>query len=118
MAIRDQIQDEPNELFHEQNRLERIKKYIDDNLKGNLGAAIVAKKFELSVSSLLHIFKKHEQQTYQHYLENVRMKKAMELIKAGKWIQEIMDATGYKYRSTFHKAFKRKFKHPPGYFGK
>jgi len=117
MAIRDQIQDEPNELFHEQNRVERIKKYIAANLSTDLSAATVSQKFELSVSSLQHIFKKHQQQTYQRYLEDTRMKKAFELItKDGKRIQEAMYETGYKYKSTFNSAFKKKFKHPPSYF--
>jgi AraC-like DNA-binding protein len=118
MGFSDDIQDESNEFFHEQTRLERIKKYIAVNLSDDLSAAVVSKKFELSVSSLLHIFKKHEQQTYGHYLENVRMKKAIKLIKEGKWVQEIMDATGYKNRITFYNAFKRTFNHSPRHFQK
>ena len=118
MDTGNQIQDKSEEMFPEQTRLERIKKYIDLNLSFDLSAALVSKKFELSVSSLLHIFKKYEQQTYQHYLENGRMKKAMELIKQGKWIQEIMDATGYKSRSAFYRAFKRIYKNSPRYFQK
>ena len=119
MAIRNEIQKDANAIFHEQSRVERIKNYIADNLQTDLSAVVVSKKFELSISSLLHIFKKHEQQTYQHYLEDTRMRKAFDLItKEGKRAQQAMYATGYKYRSTFNKAFNKKFKHPPGYFKK
>jgi|GEM_PF-4257910 len=35
MAIRNKIQDDANELFHEYNRVELIKKYIHDNIKSD-----------------------------------------------------------------------------------
>jgi two-component system response regulator YesN len=104
------------EPFHEFRRVKRIKSYITGNLPADLSAAVVSKKFELSISSLQHIFKKYEHQSYYRYVEKVRMRKAMQMIKAGKWIQEIMDATGYKNRITFFNAFKRMFKHSPRYF--
>ncbi len=119
MNNRDQIQNEEHEKLHEKNRLGRIRQYIADNLTTNLHAAAISKKFELSVSSLQHIFKKHQKQTYQHYLEDIRMEKAFILItKERKRIKEVMYATGYKNRATFNNAFKKKFKHPPSYFQK
>lgn len=116
MGIRNQIQDNINKTLHELRRVERVEQYIADNLQTDLSAATVAAKFELSVSSLQHLFKRHQQQTYQHYLQDIRIAKAFELVKEGKRIKEIMYATGYKYRTTFNKAFKKKLKHPPGYF--
>jgi len=119
MAIRNQIQDDANELFHEYNRVEIIKKYINDNIKSNLHATMISKRFELSVSSLQHLFKKYEGQSYRHYLEDTRMTKAFELItKEGKRINEAMYATGYHNRATFNGAFKKRFKHHPGRFRK
>ncbi len=118
MALYGNIPDEPNEPEYEQSRLERIKEYIAANVSSDLSASTVSRTFELSVSTLLHIFKQHEQQTYQHYLEQTRMKKAMELIKGGKWVKEVMHATGYKNRGTFYNAFKRKYQLPPRHFQK
>jgi len=119
MAMRNQIQDEANGLFHEYNRVEIIKKYINDNIKSNLHATIISRKFELSISSLQHLFKKYEGQSYRHYLEDTRMTKAFELITIeGKRINEAMYATGYHNRATFNAAFKKRFKHHPGHFKK
>lgn len=119
MSIPNEIKNEVNEILREQSRVEKISQYIADHLATDLSAAAVATKFGLSISSLQHIFKRHHQQTYQRYLEETRMMKAFELItKEGNRVQEAMYATGYKYKSTFNKAFKRKFKHPPGYFQK
>jgi len=119
MAIRNQIQNDGNELFPEYNRVELIKKYINDNIKSDLHANIISKRFELSVSSLQHLFKKYEGQSYHHYLEDIRMTKAFELItKEGKRINEAMYATGYHNRVTFNIAFKRKFSYPPSRFRK
>jgi AraC-like DNA-binding protein len=46
------------------------------------------------------------------------MDKALQLLKEGKWIKEVIPATGYKNRSTFNNAFIKAFKHPPSYFKK
>ena len=119
MANRNQIQDDANELFHEYNRVELIKKYIHNNIKSDLRASILSRKFELSVSTLQHLFKKHQQQSYHRYVEEARMNKAFDMItKDGYRVQQTMYATGYKYRSAFNKAFKREFKHPPSFFQK
>ena len=110
------IHEESEELYRQQRRLERIKKYIDDNLSSDLSAAVVSEKFSISISTLHHSFKKHLLQSYQRYVEKVRMNKAMAMIQSGKRIREIMAATGYKNRSTFYNAFKRIFKHTPATF--
>ena len=116
MAIIYHIQDEANKIPREKNRVESIKKYIDDNLSSDLSAAVVSEKFSVSISTLQHSFKKHLLQSYQRYVEKVRMNKAMAMIQSGKRIRE-MAATGYKNRSTFYNAFKRTFKkHTPATF--
>ena len=116
MANDNQIQNEANEILYRQSRLERIQKYIDENLSADLGAAVVSQKFRVSISTLHHSFKKYLLQSYHRYVERVRMHKALEMIQSGKRIREIMSATGYKSRTTFYKAFKRTFEHAPGIF--
>ena len=119
MDIRHHQQDESNELYQEYSRVEEVKKYISENIDSDLSASIVSKRFELSISSLQHLFKKYEGQTYHQYLEDTRMKTAFFLItKEGKRISEAMYATGYHNRPTFNEAFKKKFKHRPGHFRK
>ena len=106
------------EHAHEKGRVEKIKEYLGGNLEKDLSMAVVATKFQLSVSSLQHIFKKYQQQSYRHYVESLRMAKALQLLREGKWVKEVFDATGYKNRATFNNAFKKTFKHSPSYFRK
>ena len=108
---------DPTGILREQSRLGRIQKYIGENLSTDLSAAVVSEKFELSVSSLLHILKKHEQQSYRRYVEEARMNRAFDLIiRESKRVKEAMNATGYKNRITFYNAFKRTFKYSPRHF--
>lgn len=118
--------DAPNEIRHENNeltrgkqRVENIKVYLSKNLASDLHVHSVAEKFKLSISSFHHLFKKYQGQPYRKYLEEIRINKAFNLLKTeGIRIKEVMYATGYKNRSTFNNAFKKRFKHPPGYFKK
>jgi two-component system, response regulator YesN len=117
MAGKSQIQNQWDESSGSKNRLEKIRQYLSENLENDLSLAIVADKFELSVSSLKNMFKTYEGKSYHQYVTDIRMEKAFELItKEGQRIQQVMYATGYHYKSTFNKAFIKKFKHRPGYF--
>ena len=117
MALKHHIYHESND--QEYSRVEQVKRYVSKNIASDLSASTVAEKFELSISSLQHLFKKYQGQSYHQYLEDSRMKKAFDLItKEGKRISEAMYATGYHNRSTFNNAFKKKFKHRPGHFRK
>ena len=104
---------------HERSRIARIKKYLLDNLSRDLRARTVANRFEMSVSSLQHIFQKYQGQSYHKYVEDMRMVRAFDLItKEGMRIQQAMFASGYKYKSTFNKSFKRRYGHSPSYYKK
>jgi AraC-like DNA-binding protein len=104
---------------HERSRIARIKKYVLDNLNRDLNASVVANQFEMSVSSLQHLFQKYQGQSYHKYVEDMRMVRAFDLItKEGMRIQQAMFATGYKYKSTFNKSFKRRFGHSPRHYKK
>lgn len=83
----------------------------------DLSARAVAKRFELSVSSLQHFFRRFANQSFHKYVEEVRMGKAFELISEGnKRIKEVMYATGYHNRHSFNRAFKDKYGYPPSTF--
>jgi len=119
MALDDNIFNESNESLGEYNRVEEVKKFITENIAADLRTAVVAKKFELSVSSLQRLFKKYQGQAYHQYVEETRMEAALFLItKVGKRISDAMYATGYNNRSTFNDAFKKKYKHHPHHFRK
>jgi len=104
---------------YERSRIVGIKKYIVDNLNRDLSAFVVASQFEMSVSSLQHLFQKYQGQSYHKYVEDTRMVRAFDLItKERMRIQQAMFATGYKYKSTFNKSFKRRFGHSPRHYKK
>ena len=119
MSYQNEIPNDTNKLSREAERVERIKRYLLENLPSDLHAVSVAEKFKLSISSFHHLFKKYHGQPYRKYLEEIRINKASELLHTeGIRIKEVMYTTGYKNRATFNNAFKKKFKHPPGYFKK
>jgi len=116
MAFNDHIHDQANEVFNAQGAIEMIKEYILTNLEKDLSIGTVSEKFTMSASTMKHLFKKYTGSSYHQYVEGTRMEKAFELITKGQRTQQTMYATGYHYMSSFNKAFKRRFKHPPGYF--
>ncbi len=105
-----------DEFPHWKTRVEKVKEYVSQNLAGDLRIATVCRKFNLNKFTLQHIFKEQQKETYHEYVEGMRMEKAFEMITKGERTQQTMYATGYHYRSSFNKAFKRRFKHPPAYF--
>ena len=116
MDFENQIKDGSSEVFHTLSAIERIKEYILVNLSKDLSIGTVSGKFAMSASTLKRLFKKHTGSSYHQYIEGTRMEKAFELITKGQRTQQTMYATGYHYRSSFNKAFKKRFKHPPAHF--
>jgi two-component system response regulator YesN len=104
------------EILQWQSRVEKIKNYVNENLSAKLDATSVANHMKLTSFTLQTVFKKHQGETFHKYVERVRMQKAFQLLEEGKWVKEIMTATGYKHRTTFENAFKRIFGYPPAYF--
>lgn len=117
MQAGDSIQGEAGSMPEGYGRVGRIKIYVREHLNGNLGTQAVADVFEISVSTLHHLFKDETGQNFQRFVESARMQTAFELLTTkGRIIKEVMYLTGYTIRSTFNRAFKRHFKKPPGFF--
>jgi len=110
--------EQKEELLHWKTRVEKVKEYVSQNLDSDLHITTVCEKFNLNKFTLQHIFKEQQKETYREYVERMRMEKAFHLLEEGKWVNEAMDLTGYKNRGTFNLAFKKKYKHPPGFFKK
>ena len=108
----------PDEFAHGKTRVEKVKEYVSENLAGDLRIITVSEKFNLNKSTLQHIFKEQQKETYREYVERMRMDKALHLLKEGKWVKEVSLATGYNNRVAFYKAFKKRFQYSPGYFKK
>lgn len=108
----------PQRESFEKELLQRIITYLEAHLSMQITVSLTASEFNLSKTALQRLFKTHLQQTFQQYLENLRMSRAIQLIYEGRGIKEIMFEVGYRHRSSFNKAFLKKFKHPPIYFRK
>ena len=106
------------ESLYYKSRVERVKEYVSANLSADLSLGTVAEKFGLNKITLRHVFKKEQQESYRNYVERKRMEKALQLLKEGKWVKEVIAATGYRNWSTFNIAFKKRYKYPPGFFKK
>ena len=106
------------EMLHWKTRVEKVKEYVSENLAGDLHIRTVSEKLKLNQFTLQHIFKEQEKETYRVYVERIRMEKALQLLKEGQWVKEVIDATGYKNRGTFNRAFKKRFQLSPNFFKK
>lgn len=86
-----------------------FEEYIEANYSNTqLGIAMAAKDFELSESYFSRYFKEVMGEVFSSYLENVRMKKAKELLKTGQsTVIEISELVGYSNSNTFRRAFRR-----------
>lgn len=91
-----------NNIIHE------IRKYILDNYCEDITLKIVAKAFYINPEYLSRLFKRVTGQNFIDYLTEVRIAKAMELIRSNKdlKIYEIAEKVGYKDVKYFSRVFK------------
>ena len=65
----------------------------------------------------MRFFKKHMNMTCMEFLNNLRLEKAVELLKDGNAsILEVSLSVGFHNLSYFHRAFKKKYRMTPGEF--
>ena len=73
-----------------------------------LSLNVVAEHFELSESSMSKFFKAHTGVTFSSFIENLRVRRAEEMLLDGKMpVRSIAEAVGYSNTTTFYNAFKR-----------
>jgi len=107
-----------DEFLYWKTRVEKVKEYVSENLAGDLRIITVSEKFNLNKSTLQHIFKEQQKETYHEYVERMRMDKALHLLKEGKWVKEVISEIGYRNWGTFNIAFKKQYKYAPSFFKK
>ncbi|SFL70010.1 response regulator transcription factor [Halanaerobium salsuginis] len=84
--------------------------YIAVNYSKRLYLKNLAKKFGFNSNYICHLFNKYLAQSFSEYLTNLRMDKAIELLKQNKLtISEIANQTGYNDYYYFNKVFKKYF---------
>ena len=86
----------------------KARKYIEKNYANPITLEDVAKYVSLSRVYFSSYYKKHTGENFITTLNNIRIKKAMELLKDPNiGIVSVMHATGYNHSTHFHKIFKK-----------
>ena len=101
---------ETNRVYYSGSQIQIARKTMDiltEDLSKRYSAATLAKHFGISETSLKNYFQGVYGRGYGELLNEIRMKKAAELIlKNSMKISEISDAVGFATQSRFAKAFK------------
>jgi len=98
-----------------QRLVDKIKRYIDENYSDpNLSLTSIAQSMRLSESYISGFFKQNNGVNIQHYIEQKRMTKAVELLtETDLPVAEVVKMIGYNNTNTFYKAFKRCYNMTP-----
>ena len=85
-----------------------ICEYIDENYMNEIRLSELAQSMHLSRSYLSSLFAKNLGTSFQHYLIDVRMHKAADLIRTGKYpLVQIAQMVGYQDYAQFSKMYKK-----------
>ena len=94
-------------------RLQKIMNYIESNLNSKLTMEHVAKEFEISKSTLSHIFRKEAGISFYTYVTHRRLEAAKCLIEQDVSLESVGRMVGFTEHSTFYRAFKGEYGSSP-----
>lgn len=94
-------------------QIDRLLKYINENLNKKLSIEELAQKFYLSRYYLMHKFKAETGYTIHSYINQKKLIMAAERIREGQDINKAAYDCGFTDYSTFLRAFKRMFNKSP-----
>lgn len=85
-----------------------ITKYVEENLADALTLQSVCKHFAVSQTYLSKLFRKYEQQSFNRYLTDMRIKKALDIMNANKevFIKDVAAMVGYSDQFYFSRIFR------------
>ncbi|HZK43531.1 MAG TPA: AraC family transcriptional regulator [Syntrophomonadaceae bacterium] len=95
------------------NRLQRITEYIDMNLDKGVSLKEIAELEHMSYYYLSRFIKEKLNMTFQEYLTQARLNKALSLLYTDKTITEISNEVGFVNLATFNRLFKEEFQVTP-----
>ncbi|AJG98052.1 AraC family transcriptional regulator [Clostridium beijerinckii] len=108
------INDEASLKYDKQ--IEKILKYINNNLSENLSTETLSQKFYISKYYLMHKFKKETGYTLHSYVNQKRLLMAKDLIISGEQITKVYLQCGFNDYTCFLRSFKNLFKKSPSEF--
>ncbi len=87
----------------------QILRYLDEHYQEKIGLEELADLFEWNASYLSQMFRKELGITYKDYINDLKLKKAKELLLEGKLsVEQIAEQVGYRNVNYFYKVFKKK----------
>lgn len=93
-------------FFESTGYIRQIKKYIDMNYGKNINLELLAHEFGINYKKLSHDFSEKTGMGFKKYLNEVRMKQAMNLIKESDYLlYEIAEKVGYANYENFSRVF-------------
>ena len=95
--------------------VEQIVSFFEDHYAEKISLDQIAENMYLSPFYISRIFKSETGNTPIHYLINIRLERAMELLRGGFGgsIQEVAEQVGYEDAYHFSKVFKKRYGLPP-----
>jgi len=114
--LRDRTAQIETDSYRVDPKIEEILRYIAGNLSGDLTVGALARRFYLSRYYLMHRFKAVTGYTLHQYVNQKRLLRAGELIRAGMPVMKAAERAGFSEYSTFLRAFRGAFHMNPREF--
>lgn len=96
-----------------QQQIQRVLSYIDQHFAEPLTLETVAKQFNISISSLCHMFSRYTGRSMYEYTLYRRINYACEMLMAGKPLTSVAYQCGFNNYSSFMRMFKKIIGMPP-----
>lgn len=99
-------------------QIQQMMAFIGENFRDpNMSLSVVAQRFSVSEGYASQYIKRCTGKNYSAHLEDLRMNEAIRLLtQTDLPIGEIVQKTGFEYKNTFYKVFKKHFGVPPNSF--
>lgn len=101
-----------NDLSFEKDIVDNMKKYIEENYSRSITLTSLSREMYYSRNYLAIIFKKYTGMDFRTYLQEYRMSKAAQMLKASNYkynLMEIAENVGYHDLKTFRQTFVKYF---------
>lgn len=103
-----QNKDVETDIEHNE-KINKVIRYINENIEGELSLDSITDKFFLSKYHLLREFKKYAGYTIHQYIQHKRLITAKGLLKEGMRVTDACSLSGFGDYSNFIRAFKKSF---------
>ena len=101
--------DHPRSLKQQDDPVQIMMEYIENNLEENLSLESLSEKFFLSPSHIAHIFQERTGITVHRFITKKRVERCADEIKTGRPVSLVYREYGFRDYSVFFRSFKKEF---------